>query len=115
MKREPTRIYLACGATDMRRQINGLSAMVQETFNQDPFGEMMFVFCNRQRNRIKCLWWDQNGFWLYFKRLDRGRFRWPADDEAGMKFSPEELEQLLSGPNLEQKIKRNEFKSPKLF
>jgi len=63
------RVYLACGPTDMRKQINGLSAKVQTDFAQDPFGGALFVFCNRQRNRLKVLEWDGDGFWLYLKYL----------------------------------------------
>jgi len=77
-------VYLACGHTDMRKQINGLSAKVQADFAQDPFGGALFVFCNRQRNRIKVLEWDGDGFWLYLKRLERGHFRWPEPGEDGL-------------------------------
>ena len=85
-------IYLACGPTDMRKQINGLAAIVQSSFGLDPCADALFVFCNRNRDRLKILEWDSDGFWLYFKRLEKGRFRWPsaAADEATMTFSREE-------------------------
>ncbi|MFI3164472.1 MAG: IS66 family insertion sequence element accessory protein TnpB [Bacillota bacterium] len=60
-------VYLACGPTDMRKSINGLCDIVQNTFNLDPFATIYFVFCNRQKNRIKILTWEENGFWLHFK------------------------------------------------
>ena len=101
------RIYLACGATDMRKQINGLSVIVQASFNLDPFSEAIFVFCNRARDRLKILEFDGDGFWLYLKRLENGRFKWP-DNGGGktMDLSDEELRHLLGSPGLEQKLRR---------
>ena len=69
-------VYLCCGCTGMRKSINGLMTLVQDSFSLDPFADALFVCCNRSRDRIKILEWDGNGFWLYFKRLERGRFRW---------------------------------------
>ena len=61
-------IYLACGATDLRKSVDGLAIIVKQEFNMDPFGNYLFLFCNRNRNRLKCLNWDKNGFVLYYKR-----------------------------------------------
>ena len=102
-------VYLACGATDMRKSINGLSAIVESSFELDVFGAGVFVFCNRSRDRVKILEWDGDGFWLYFKRLEKGHFRWPAaGEESTMSLSGEELNILLGGAKIEQKLKRNE-------
>ena len=93
----------------MRKNINGLSAIVEWNFKLDPFGEAMYVFCNRARNRIKILEWDGDGFWLYFKRLEKGRFRWPqAGEESTMTLTGEELSILLGGAKVELKLRRNE-------
>lgn len=101
--------YLACGVTDMRKSINGLAAAVEGSFKLDPFGGALFVFCNRSRNRLKILEWDGDGFWLYFKRLEKGHFRWPAEGEtATMTLSDEELVILLGGAKVELKLRRNE-------
>ena len=64
-------IYLACGYTDMRKSINGLCEIVQSEFNLAPFVTAYFVFCNRQKNWLKILTWEENGFWLHFKRLEQ--------------------------------------------
>ena len=105
-------IYLACGHTDMRKSINGLSGIVQESFNLDPFGKALFVFCNRNRDRLKILEWDVDGFGLYFKRLEKGHFRWPtAGEESTMALTGEELTVLLGSARVELKLKRNEVLS----
>jgi len=106
---ENMKVYLACGDTDMRKSINGLSAMVEHSFRLDPFEKALFVFCNRQRNRLKILTWEDNGFWLHFKRLERGHFKWPtAGEQATMSLSAEELSHLVKAPGVEQKLRRTE-------
>ena len=75
-------VYLACGVTDLRKSIDGLAAIVTHTFELDLFSNSLFVFCNRDRDKLKILHWDHNGFWLYYRRLEKGRFRWPAHSTA---------------------------------
>lgn len=102
-------VYLCCGHTDMRKSINGLMTLVQESFSLDPFADALFVFCNRSRDRLKILEWDGDGFWLYFKRLERGRFRWPAEGETStMTLEAKELTCLIEGARLEKKLRRKE-------
>ena len=92
----------------MRKSIDGLAAIVEGSFELDPFDGALFVFCNRNRDRIKVLEFDGDGFWLHFKRLEKGRFRWPADgDEPTMALTGEELNYLLCGTQVELKLKRN--------
>ena len=71
------RIFVRPGATDMRKQINGLVLLVQEQMQLSPFEAALFVFCNGQRRVLKAVYWDQTGFCLWMKRLERGRFPWP--------------------------------------
>lgn len=106
------KIYLACGQTDMRKSINGLSVLVQEGFGLDLFDRALFVFCNKSRNRLKILEWDGDGFWLHLKRLEKGRFRWPeaVGEDKTMALTSEELHYLLGGPGLEQKLLRKRIK-----
>ena len=106
---EGKRVFLACGDTDMRKQINGLAALVEGSFNLDPFDGAVFVFCNKGRNRLKILEWGGDGFWLHLKRLEKGRFRWPKPgEEATMTLTGDELNILLSGSRIELKIQRRE-------
>jgi transposase len=108
------RVYLACGKTDMRKSINGLMAIVEGQFKLDAFSEAVFVFCNRNRDRLKILEWDGDGFWLYFKRLEKGRFRWPDENGgATMTLTAEELAILLGGARVELKLRRNEVSERK--
>lgn len=100
-------VFLCCGPTDMRKQINGLVTLIKESFSLDPFMEALFVFCNRNRDIIKIIEWDADGFWLYQKRLERGRFSWPAiGDESIMNLDVKELSHLIEGAKLEKKLKR---------
>lgn len=95
----------------MRKSINGLSVIVENSFKLNPYDESVFVFCNRARDRVKILEWDRDGFWLYFKRLEKGHFRWPTiGEEATMSLNGEELNILLSGSKVEAKLKRDEVR-----
>jgi transposase len=97
-----TKVYLAIGSTDMRKQINSLSILVQEKMELDAFSGSMFVFCNRKRSTVKALYWDRNGFCLWQKRLERDRFRWPENAEEVLRISSRELRWLLDGLELVQ-------------
>ncbi len=96
------RVYLACGATDLRKSIDGLAVLVREGFNLDPFTPCLFVFCNRRRDKLKILQWDHNGFWLHYRRLERGRFDWPAGEHRVAAVTRRELRWLLDGLSLKQ-------------
>lgn len=97
-------VYLACGSTDLRKSIDALAVLVQEALELDPFSPAMFVFCNRDRDKLKILYWEHNGFWLYYRRLERGRFQWPAvASRAPVCITRRELHWLLDGLSLEQR------------
>lgn len=96
-------VYLACGSCDMRKSIDGLAVLVKASFDLDPFSPSLFAFCNRQRNKLKILQWDHNGFWLYYRRLERGKFDWPSSDAGAVSISYREFRWLLDGLSLEQK------------
>lgn len=101
---QPKQVYLAKGATDLRKSIDGLAAIVQEGFHLNPFSPSLFVFCNRQKDKIKILHWDHNGFWLYYRRLEKGTFPWPdADDHLPLLISDRQLRWLLDGLTIDQK------------
>ncbi len=104
------KIYMAMGVTDMRKSINGLSILVQENMDLDPFSGHMFAFSNRMRNIIKILYWDRNGFCLWHKRLEKQCFRWPESREEILKISHRELRWLIDGLELCQQYAHGELK-----
>jgi transposase len=91
------RVYLALGSTDMRKAINGLSILVEQAMDLNPFSGDLFVFCNRCQNIIKILYWDENGFCLWQKRLEEHRFKWPRLPEQVLAINREQLNWLLAG------------------
>ena len=91
------RVYLALGSTDMRKAINGLSVLVEQAMDLNPFSGDLFVFCNRRQNIIKILYWDENGFCLWQKRLEEHRFKWPRQPEQVQAINREQLNWLLAG------------------
>ena len=99
-----TRIYLAVGATDMRKGFNGLDGLVRDRLQLEPRSGHLFLFCNQSRNRLKILFWDGNGLWVCAKRLERGRFSWPREETQGdrVRLTHEELTLLLGGIDLER-------------
>ncbi len=100
-----THIYLAAGATDLRKGYEGLSDQVRHRFQQDPLSGHLFVFANGSRTRIKVLYWDGSGLWVCAKRLEQGCFCWPkttAADPAAVRIATEELTLLLTGLDLEK-------------
>ncbi len=95
-------IYLVSGITDMRKSIDGLSLIVADVLEMDPLSNAWFIVCNRGRDKIKILFWDTNGFWLYYRRLEKGHFKWPKPTAAGhIHISTQQLNWLLSGLMLE--------------
>ena len=96
-------VHLATGATDMRKGINGLSAEIYEYFDADIFSNSLFAFCNRSRKIVKILYWERNGFCLWSKQLQKGRYRWPENEDDVLKITSRELAWLLSGLDVKQK------------
>ncbi len=99
------KVYLAPGITDMRKSIDGLALMVSEVLELNPLSESLFVFCNRGRDKLKILHWQTNGFWLYYRRLEKGRFNWPRRDtpDQAVIITRRQLNWLLDGLPIHQK------------
>jgi len=91
------RVYLACGATDMRKGIAGLAALAQDVLRQKPTGGAVFAFRGRKGDRLKLLYRDGQGFCLYYKVLQRGRFPWPNTNSGAARLTSAQLAMLFEG------------------
>jgi transposase len=98
------RIYVALDPVDMRKQYDGLWAVAQHQLGEDPKQGAMFCFTNRERTRLKLLYWDGTGVWVLAKRLEQGRFSWPEPSESKRKLAltPEALALLIGGVELKR-------------
>lgn len=105
-----TPVFIAVGVTDMRKAINGLSMLVEENFDLDLFSGHLFAFCNRRRDIIKILFWDQNGFCLWQKRLEKDRFYWPDSEQEVVNITGHQLSWLLAGLDIDDAHKRLRYK-----
>jgi len=90
-------VYLCVDAVDFRKSINGLAALVETELELPVFNGTLFVFCNKGRDKLKLLYWDKTGFALWYKRLDKARFKWPDLTSSTMILSEQQLHWLLSG------------------
>jgi transposase len=99
-----TKIYVAIEAVDMRKGFDGLYGLVRDQLGADPLSGHLFLFSNRTRTRLKALVWDGSGLWVCAKRLEKGRFRWPAASEKhrSVTLRAEELAMLVNGLDLKQ-------------
>jgi transposase len=91
------RVWLAAGATDMRKGFDGLAALVQMQLSEDPFSGHLFVFRGRRGDRLKILWWSGDGLCLLYKRLESGRFVWPQARSGCVSLTSAQLSMLLEG------------------
>lgn len=95
-------IYVACGYTDLRKSIDGLSVLVQQSFQLDPFSNALFLFCGRRCDRLKALYWEGDGFVLLYKRLEQGRFQWPRTENEARRITPQQFRWLTEGLSIDQ-------------
>jgi len=107
-----TKVYLAAGATDMRKGFDGLYGLVRDRLQLEPLSGHVFLFSNAQRNRLKLICWDGSGLWVCAKRLEKGCFRWPAAETGQTKvvLSHEEMALLLGGIDLAGSRRRAWFR-----
>jgi transposase len=91
------KVFVKPGPTDMRKQINGLSMIVSEDLEMDPFEGNLFLFCNKLRKILKIIYWDKNGFAMWLKRLEKDKFPWPMNRTEATEITQEQFSFLLRG------------------
>lgn len=96
------RVYLYRQPVDFRKSYRGLSAIVELELKHNPFDGELYVFINRQRNKLKCLFWERNGFVLYYKALAEEKFQWPKHDDPVMSITGQQMTWLLDGLDITQ-------------
>ena len=95
-------IYLVTGRTDMRKSIDGLMAIVRDSFSMDPFENSVYLFCGRRGDRLKAFHHEKDGFCLMYKRLDSGRFQWPRNRSEVRPLTRQEFRWLMEGLTIDQ-------------
>lgn len=99
----PEKVYVVCGYTDLRRGIDGLTAQIEQEFGLNLFDKALFLFCGRRTDRIKAIYWDENGIVLLYKRLEGGNhFQWPRTESEAKEITAQQYRWLMEGLKLEQ-------------
>ena len=106
-----TRVFVCTAPTDMRKSFDGLCGLVSDALKLDPLCGALFLFCNRRRDRLKLLYWDNDGYALWYKRLEQGTFQVPAaaSDSRHVILTPGELAMMLDGIDLSQVRRRKRY------
>jgi transposase len=117
----PGRVFLCTLPTDMRKSFDSLAGLVQQHLDQDPLSGDLFVFRSKRGDRVKLLYWDQDGYAIWYKRLEEGTFVLPAADgkrtqvgEHGLVLRPAELAMLLDGLDLNHVQRQKRYQRPRL-
>lgn len=106
------RIWLATQATDLRKSFDNLAELVRQQLQGDPLSGQLFVFRNKRADRIKLLYWDEDGFVIVYKRLEAGTFRFPAATSAGVEIRAADLQMLLDGIDLASVKRQKRYRQP---
>ena len=110
----PVRIYLCTRPVDLRKSFDGLAQLVREFLGVDPLSGHLFVFRNKRSDRLKLLYWDRDGYWILYKRLELGVFRFPAPtgDDAGVAIRAADLTMILDGVDLGSVKRQKRYSRP---
>jgi len=110
-----TKVFLARQVTDMRKSFRGLLVLTEAVLRQDPVSGHLFVFVNRRRDLLKILHWDGSGYWIWYRRLERGTFQLPttsAEEQASIELTPAQLSLILEGIDLTSVRQRLRYRHP---
>jgi transposase len=106
------RIWLATRATDLRKSFDSLAELVRQHLKGDPLSGQLFVFRNQRADRVKLLYWDEDGFVIVYKRLEAGTFRFPRADAEGVEIRAADLQMLLDGVDLSSVKRGPRYRRP---
>jgi transposase len=106
------RIWLATRATDLRKSFDSLAELVRQQLKGDPLSGQLFVFRNKRADRVKLLYWDEDGFVIIYKRLEVGTFRFPQGEAAGVEVRAADLQMLLDGIDLASVKRQKRYRRP---
>jgi transposase len=106
------RIWLASQATDLRKSFDTLAELVRQQLHGDPLSGQLFVFRNKRADRVKLLYWDEDGFVIVYKRLEAGTFRFPQGETAGVEIRAADLQMLLDGVDLASVKRQRRYRRP---
>jgi transposase len=105
-------IWCATTPTDLRRGFDGLAALVRTQLRGDLLSGHLFVFHNKKADRLKILYWDRDGLVLWYKRLERGRYHFPAADATSLELTPGQLQMILDGVDVERVRRYKRYQRP---
>ena len=110
----PSRIYLCTSPTDMRKGFDTLAALVREFLGQDPLSGHLFLFVGRAKDRLKILYWDADGYCIWYKRLEEGTFKMPrvGTEDVSVELKASELAMMLEGIDLKSIKRTKRFATP---
>jgi transposase len=106
------RIWLATQATDLRKSFDSLAEIVRQQLQGDPLSGQLFVFRNKRGDRVKLLYWDDDGYVIVYKRLEEGVFRFPQAEAAGVEIRAADLQMLLDGVDLDSVKRSKRYRRP---
>src|SRR5262249_59441308 len=106
------RIWLATQATDLRKSFDSLAEIVRQQLRGDPLSGQLFVFRNKRADRVKLLYWDDDGYVIVYKRLEEGVFRFPTSEGAGVEIRAADLQMLLDGVDLDSVKRSKRYRRP---
>ena len=104
LRNEAMKVYLYCGITDMRKSINTLAILVQDTLELDPSSGHLFLFRNRGRDKLKALYYDDGSYTLWYRRLEKGKFIFPSNDTGHIELDEAHFDWLLSSNKYSKSI-----------
>ena len=100
-------IFIVCGKTDMRRQIDGLATTILQEYDMNVYEDALFLFCGGKKDRFKALYWEGDGFILVYKRLENGRLKWPKDQNEVKELTSQQLRCYLKVYQSIKKLRLN--------